>query len=78
MSRRRPYRLIVGHEEDVMHEPDFGSSVRMLVDVLECGHKHPARFLQPASKTPYTHEMGADGKPVRSYRRCNSCPLEEV
>lgn len=73
--RRRPYRLIVAHDSETPEHPGIP---RMLIDVLECGHKHPARFLQPASKTPYTHEMGANGKPVRSYRRCNSCPLEEV
>lgn len=76
MSKRAPYKLLVSHDSEPSEIQ--GYPARMLIDVLECGHRFGAVFLPKPSRTPYRHEMGADGKPEKTWRRCTKCPREEA
>lgn len=84
MSRRRPFKKIVGHEdidaiapwwirESAERVGKAVPNVKHRYDVLECGHKFHAVFVPRADRNPYRH---LPDKTV--LRRCTKCPMEVV
>lgn len=83
MRRYRPLRRIVGKDSAALPEDDpflaycrereieMARWPRLLLDVLECGHRVAAKILPSASSTPYVHRDG------EVYRKCPECPREE-